>query len=93
MGASVSRYDGAVKRAPIAAAVAAVSCVASSPFATSGFSQTSSDSTYLVYVASEAADKISLVRFGPDGGRIDREIAIGVMPVDIAGWLRGRVSL
>jgi hypothetical protein len=29
---------------------------------------------YLVYVASEAADKISLVRFGREGGRLDRDL-------------------
>ena len=28
---------------------------------------------YLIYVASEAADSISLVRFGPDGGRLDHD--------------------
>ena len=40
---------------------------------------------YLVYVASEAADKISLVRFGPQGGRVDHDLTTGVMPVDIDG--------
>jgi DNA-binding beta-propeller fold protein YncE len=40
---------------------------------------------YLVYVASEAADKISLVRFGPDGGRLDRDLTTGIMPTDIDG--------
>ena len=40
---------------------------------------------YLVYVASEAADKISLVRFGPQGGRVDRELTTGIMPTDIDG--------
>ena len=37
---------------------------------------------YLVYVASEAADKISLVRFNRDGGRLDRDWTTGIMPTD-----------
>jgi DNA-binding beta-propeller fold protein YncE len=41
--------------------------------------------TYFVYVASEAADKITLVRFGPDGIAVDHEIATGMMPTDIDG--------
>ncbi len=41
--------------------------------------------TYLVYVASEAADKITLIRFGPDGASVDHEIATGMMPTDIDG--------
>lgn len=40
---------------------------------------------YLVYVASEAADKITLVRFSPGGGRVDHEVATGIMPADIDG--------
>src|SRR6185369_13378822 len=47
--------------------------------------QTKPEKEYLVYVLSEAADKISLVRFGPDGIRIDHEIPTGDMPVDIDG--------
>ena len=38
-----------------------------------------------MYVASEAADKITLVRFGPDGTFVDREIPTGMMPTDIDG--------
>ena len=41
--------------------------------------------TYFVYVASEAADRITLVRFGPDGTAIDHEIPTGMMPTDIDG--------
>ena len=48
-------------------------------------SQTKPDKEYLVYVLSEAADKISLVRFGPGGARIDHEIDTGDMPIDIDG--------
>jgi len=47
--------------------------------------QTKPDKDYLVYVLSEAADKIALVRFTPDGARIDHQLDTGDMPVDIDG--------
>lgn len=47
--------------------------------------QTKPDKEYLVYVLSESADKIALVRFGPGGARIDHQIDTGDMPVDIDG--------
>jgi DNA-binding beta-propeller fold protein YncE len=47
--------------------------------------QTKPDKDYLVYVLSEAADKISLVRFGPEGARVEHQIEIGDMPVDLDG--------
>jgi DNA-binding beta-propeller fold protein YncE len=50
-----------------------------------GFAQAKPDKDYLVYVLSEAADKISLVRFGPGGARVDHEVPTGDMPVDIDG--------
>src|SRR6476659_4622392 len=53
--------------------------------ATSLQAQTKPDKEYSFYVLSEAADKISLVRFGPEGIRIDHEIGTGDMPVDIDG--------
>jgi hypothetical protein len=40
---------------------------------------------YLVYVASEAADKIALVRLAPGAARIDHEFTTGIMPADIDG--------
>ena len=40
---------------------------------------------YLVYVLSEGADKIALVRFGPKGARVEREVSTGDMPTDIDG--------
>jgi len=40
---------------------------------------------YLVYVVCESADKIALVRFGPQGARLDHELATGLMPIDIDG--------
>src|ERR1044072_1157885 len=47
--------------------------------------QTKPDKDYLFYVLSEGADKISLVRFGPAGARIEREVPTGDMPIDIDG--------
>jgi hypothetical protein len=49
------------------------------------FTQTKPDKDYLVYVVSESADKIALIRFGPNGARIDHQINTGDMPVDIDG--------
>jgi DNA-binding beta-propeller fold protein YncE len=40
---------------------------------------------YLVYVVCESADKVTLIRFGPHGARIERETHIGLMPMDING--------
>jgi len=53
--------------------------------AASSVAQVKPDHDYLVYVLSESADKIALVRFGPDGARVDRQIDTGDMPVDIDG--------
>jgi DNA-binding beta-propeller fold protein YncE len=47
--------------------------------------QSKSDKDYLVYVLSEAADTISLIRFGPGGARLDHEVPTGDMPIDIDG--------
>ena len=49
------------------------------------FAQAKPDKDYLVYVLSEAADKISLIRFGPGGARLDHELPTGDMPIDIDG--------
>ena len=40
---------------------------------------------YLLYVLSEGADKIALVRFGPNGARVEREVPTGDMPSDLDG--------
>lgn len=40
---------------------------------------------YLVYVVSESADEIALVRFGPKGARVERKLGTGVMPADLDG--------
>jgi len=53
--------------------------------ATAASAQTKPDKDYLVYVLSEAADTISLIRFGPGGARVDREVPTGDMPIDIDG--------
>lgn len=47
--------------------------------------QSKPDREYLVYVLSENADKISLIRFGPNGARVDHELSTGDMPTDIDG--------
>jgi len=51
----------------------------------SAFAQSKPDKNYLFYVVSESADKIALVRFGPNGARVQREVDTGDMPVDIDG--------
>jgi len=43
------------------------------------------DRTYYLYVASEAADKITLVKYGSDGASVVKEINTGIMPIDIDG--------
>lgn len=43
------------------------------------------DRDYLVYVLSESADRIALVRFGPGGARVDHDLHTGAMPTDING--------
>jgi DNA-binding beta-propeller fold protein YncE len=53
--------------------------------APTALAQSKPDKDYLVYVLSEAADKISLIRFGPAGARVDHEVATGDMPIDIDG--------
>ncbi len=53
--------------------------------ATSTSAQAKPDKDYLVFVVSESADKIALIRFGPNGAHIDHELQTGDMPVDIDG--------
>lgn len=40
---------------------------------------------YIVYVVSEAADRITRLRFGPSGGKIERELTTGIMPTSPDG--------
>lgn len=49
------------------------------------FTQQPPESDYLVYVLSESADKITLVRFGRKGASIERTVDTGSMPTDIDG--------
>jgi DNA-binding beta-propeller fold protein YncE len=53
--------------------------------ASSLHAQSKPSQDYLVYVVSESADKIALIRFGPNGARVDHQFATGDMPVDIDG--------
>ena len=53
--------------------------------ASSSRPQVKPDKDYWLYVLSESADKIALVRFGPEGFRVERQIDTGDMPVDIDG--------
>src|SRR5262245_2921280 len=48
-------------------------------------SQTPGGQSYRLYVASEAADTIALVRFDAAGGHVERVIDTGIMPTDIDG--------
>ena len=43
------------------------------------------DRDYLVFVAAEAADRIALIRFGPGGARVERELSVGLLPTDPDG--------
>ncbi len=40
---------------------------------------------YLVLVASESVDRVALVRFGPNGAKIERERYVGWAPTEVAG--------
>ncbi len=43
------------------------------------------EANYWVYVANEASDLVSLVRFGPDGAVLEKDIPVGIMPGDLDG--------
>jgi hypothetical protein len=47
--------------------------------------QSKPDKDYLIYVLSESADTIALVRFGPNGARVDHNLKTGAMPSDLSG--------
>ncbi|MDX6693924.1 MAG: hypothetical protein QOF02_1527 [Blastocatellia bacterium] len=49
------------------------------------WAQRAPEQDYLVYVLSESADRIALVRFGPQGARVERDFETGSMPTDIDG--------
>lgn len=69
-------------------AYGALLCVALALGSSAQISSTSSDSPqqdYLVYVVCESADKIVLLRFGPNGLTIENQTRTGLMPTDING--------
>jgi DNA-binding beta-propeller fold protein YncE len=64
------------------------SATASSPVVATSATETPAtapDREYFAWVASEATDRIALVRFGRDGGGVEREFTTGVMPADVDG--------
>lgn len=63
----------------------ALSCVMTALFLSSAPAQVAPQQDYLVYVVSESADKISVVRFGPKGTSVERNFGTGVMPTDVDG--------
>lgn len=40
---------------------------------------------YLLYTVAESADQLALVRFGPNGIKVEREHKVGMMPTEING--------
>ncbi len=54
-------------------------------FAQNSSAQKQPESDYLVYVLSESADRIALIRFGPKGTKVERDFETGSMPSDIDG--------
>jgi DNA-binding beta-propeller fold protein YncE len=77
MLARVSRVLGQILTYGVCAAALAASAGAS-------FTQ-SGGGAYWLFVASEAADKIALVRFDAGGARLEREWPTGIMPAAIDG--------
>lgn len=53
--------------------------------ALSGQKTSAPQQDYLVFVVCESADKIVLIRFGPNGAKIESQAHIGLMPTDING--------
>jgi DNA-binding beta-propeller fold protein YncE len=69
----------------LTAACAGSPGVAASPRATPAPAVAGPDRDYLFFVASEATDRVALVRFGPGGARIEREQTVGMMITDVDG--------
>jgi DNA-binding beta-propeller fold protein YncE len=65
--------------------IALLAVLALGALASQVFAQRPPEQDYLVYVLSESADKIALVRFGPKGARVDHDFETGSMPTDIDG--------
>ncbi len=64
---------------------AAIAILAITSLTVTATAQRPPDKDYLVYVVCESADKIALVRFGPGGAKLEREILTGSMPSDLDG--------
>ena len=47
--------------------------------------QDAPEANYWVWVANESSDLVSLVRFGPDGAHLVRDVEVGIMPADLDG--------
>ena len=62
-----------------------VALVAIVAFGVPSRAQRATASSYLLYVASEAADRIALLRFDGTALHVERDFGTGVMPVDIDG--------
>jgi len=62
--------------------LAVATCLLTVGAASTGAAQ---DKDYLVFVASEAVDRVALVRFGSTGAKVEREIRVGLMPTDPDG--------
>jgi DNA-binding beta-propeller fold protein YncE len=71
-----------VRRLALAGALAAAVCDAS---ALAAQAPPPPDRTYHVWVASEAVDRLALVRFGPGGARVEREVPVGRNVMDPDG--------
>ncbi len=63
----------------------ALACAAALVCSAQVLAQRAPEQDYLVYVVSESADKISLVRFGPKGAKVERTFGTGLMPTDVDG--------
>lgn len=68
-----------------AACLAALLCGVSAVVSAQPKQTPKPEQDYLVYVLSESADRIALVRFGPGGARVDHDLRTGAMPTDING--------
>jgi DNA-binding beta-propeller fold protein YncE len=71
-----------VRTFPITGAAVLLAAAASGGAAQTG---PAPDRTYLVYVVSEAVDRVQLVRFGPAGISVERGFTTGLMPTDPDG--------
>jgi DNA-binding beta-propeller fold protein YncE len=81
--AACARTPATVAAAP--AAVSASAVVTTSAGSSASPASAAPERDYLAWVASEATDKIHLVRFGPKGATIEKEFTTGVMPADVDG--------